>query len=81
MSRIKKSIKDEKIIEENITKEIIIDKTSFEWIGANASDSESISRPSTSYWRDAMHRLSKNKAAMVCLGFCKFTCGPCLWFH
>lgn len=44
-----------------------IDKSQFEWIGANAAESESISRPSTSYWRDAMHRLSKNKAAMVCL--------------
>jgi len=69
MSRIKKSMKEESIIEENIIKDIIIDKNSFEWIGANASDSESIGRPSTSYWRDAMHRLSKNKASMICLGF------------
>jgi oligopeptide transport system permease protein len=43
-----------------------IEKSKFEWVGANAAESESISRPSTSYWRDAMHRLSKNKAAMVC---------------
>jgi len=46
----------------------ILDKSRFEWVGANATDSESITRPSTSYWRDAMHRLSKNKAAMICLG-------------
>lgn len=46
----------------------IIDRSRFEWVGANATDSESITRPSTSYWRDAMHRLSKNKAAMVCMG-------------
>lgn len=46
-----------------------IDKSQFEWIGANTADSETITRPSTSYWRDAMHRLSKNKAAMVCLIF------------
>lgn len=46
-----------------------IDKSQFAWVGANAADSETISRPSTSYWRDAMHRLSKNKAAMVCLFF------------
>jgi oligopeptide transport system permease protein len=44
-----------------------IEKNKFEWVGANAAESENISRPSTSYWRDAMHRLSKNKAAMVCL--------------
>ena len=50
----------------------IIDKSRFEWIGANAADSESITRPSTSYWKDAMHRLSKNKAAMVCLGIISF---------
>lgn len=46
-----------------------IDKSRFEWVGANSAESETISRPSTSYWRDAMHRLSKNKAAMICLGF------------
>jgi oligopeptide transport system permease protein len=46
-----------------------IDKKQFEWVGANAADSETIARPSISYWKDAMHRLSKNKAAMVCLSF------------
>lgn len=45
-----------------------IEKSSFEWVGGNAAESESISRPNTSYWKDAMHRLKKNKAAMVCLG-------------
>ncbi|HKL98321.1 MAG TPA: ABC transporter permease [Mobilitalea sp.] len=45
-----------------------IEKSSFEWVGGNATESESISRPNTSYWKDAMHRLKKNKAAMVCLG-------------
>ncbi|MDF2943513.1 MAG: oppC [Herbinix sp.] len=44
-----------------------IEKNRFEWVGANAAESETISRPSTSYWKDAMHRLSKNKAAMTCL--------------
>jgi ABC-type dipeptide/oligopeptide/nickel transport systems, permease components len=46
-----------------------IDKSKFEWVGANSVESETIRRPSTSYWRDAMHRLSKNKTAMVCLIF------------
>lgn len=44
-----------------------IEKSRFEWVGANATESEAISRPSTSYWKDAMHRLRKNKAAMICL--------------
>ena len=44
-----------------------IDKSQFQWVGANAAESETISRPSTSYWKDAMKRLSKNKAAMFCL--------------
>lgn len=44
-----------------------IDKSRFEWVGANATESEVISRPSTSYWKDAMHRLKKNKAVMFCL--------------
>lgn len=44
-----------------------IDKSQFEWVGANTAESETISRPSTSYWKDAMKRLSKNKAAMICL--------------
>lgn len=44
-----------------------LDMSSFEWVGANAKDSEGMSRPSTTYWKDAMKRLSKNKAAIVCL--------------
>lgn len=51
-----------------------IDKSLFEWVGANASESESITRPSTSYWKDAMHRLSKNKAAMICLAIIVLIC-------
>ncbi len=45
----------------------VIDKSQFEWVGANAAEAEKITRPSTSYWRDAMKRLKKNKPAMVCL--------------
>jgi oligopeptide transport system permease protein len=44
-----------------------IDKSQFEWVGANAEEANKIGRPSTNYWKDAMHRLSKNKAAIVCL--------------
>ncbi len=44
-----------------------IEKGRFEWVGANVSESEGITRPSTSYWRDAMKRLFKNKIAVFCL--------------
>jgi oligopeptide transport system permease protein len=44
-----------------------IDKSQFEWVGANAEEANKIGRPSTNYWKDAMHRLAKNKAAIVCL--------------
>lgn len=44
-----------------------IDKKLFEWVGPNSLESENITRPSTSYFKDAMHRLAKNKAAMICL--------------
>lgn len=44
-----------------------IDKSRFEWVGPNATDSETINRPATSYWKDAMKRLSRNKAAMISL--------------
>ena len=36
-----------------------IDKARFEWVGANASEGGTITRPSTSYWKDAMKRLQK----------------------
>lgn len=39
----------------------------FEIIGADAGSREAIARPSVSFWKDAMHRLFRNKAAIVCL--------------
>ena len=51
-----------------------VDNMDFQWVGPNAMDSEVISRPSTTYWHDAMKRLSKNKAAMVCLGIIIIIC-------
>lgn len=44
-----------------------LDPSSFEWIGQDTTASEAITRPSTSYWKDAMRRLFKNKVAVVCL--------------
>ena len=44
-----------------------IDKSRFAWVGADPEHREGISRPSVTYWKDAMGRLMKNKVAMVCL--------------
>ena len=39
----------------------------FEHVGANISSTETISRPSISYWKDAWMRLKKNRVAFLCL--------------
>lgn len=44
-----------------------IDKSLFEPIEKNPAESEAIVRESTSYWKDALRRLAKNKTAMVSL--------------
>ncbi|MBP2071140.1 MULTISPECIES: ABC transporter permease [Thermoanaerobacterium] len=49
-----------------------ISKDKFEIIGANASESQSIVRPSISYWQDAWRRLKMNKVAMASLVFLIF---------
>ncbi|WKV09744.1 ABC transporter permease [Thermoanaerobacterium sp. CMT5567-10] len=49
-----------------------ISKDEFEIIGANASESQSIVRPSISYWQDAWRRLKMNKVAMASLVFLIF---------
>ncbi len=51
-----------------------IEKVRFEWVGPNAAESEGITRPSTSYWKDAMKRLFKNKVAVFCLFFIVLLC-------
>ena len=44
-----------------------IDKSRFGWVGPDPEHQEGISRPSITYWRDAMNRLVKNRVALVCL--------------
>lgn len=39
----------------------------FEWVGSDSEQMEAIARPSLSFWKDAMNRLFRNKAAMFCL--------------
>ena len=43
-----------------------IEKGRFEWVGPDSKGSDGISRPSVTFWQDAMRRLLKNKAALVC---------------
>ncbi|MCR4708504.1 MAG: ABC transporter permease [Clostridiales bacterium] len=44
-----------------------IDRSRFAWVGENASDREAITRPSLTFWQDAIRRLVKNRVAFVCL--------------
>ena len=46
-----------------------IDKNRFGWVGPDPEHREGLSRPSITYWRDAMGRLVKNRVALVCLCF------------
>ncbi len=44
-----------------------IDASRFQWVGESAQDREAISRPSLTFWQDAVRRLVHNKVAFVCL--------------
>lgn len=44
-----------------------IEKSKFQWVGPDPENREGISRPSTTFFRDAMGRFTKNKVAVVCL--------------
>lgn len=39
----------------------------FQVVGADVDSREAIARPSLSFWKDAMHRLFRNRAAVICL--------------
>lgn len=43
-----------------------IEKNKFQWVGADPENREGITRPSITYWKDAVNRLKKNKVATVC---------------
>ena len=44
-----------------------IEKSKFQWVGSDAENREGISRPSTTFLKDAMTRFLKNKVAVICL--------------
>lgn len=62
----KLNIKDEYSITSSIPTE------EFEWVGQDLDALNEMNRPSVSFWKDAMSRLRKDKAAMVFLGFLVF---------
>lgn len=44
-----------------------LSREDFEWVGQDAGKMEGITRPSISYWKDAMMRLKKSKVAIACI--------------
>ncbi len=44
-----------------------IDSSRFTWVGESAQDREAITRPSLTFWQDAIRRLVKNRVALLCL--------------
>ena len=47
--------------------EMTVTKDLFRRVGVDEQKSESVVRPSISYWQDAVRRLKQNKVAMVSL--------------
>ena len=64
--------KENVVLDEAITPDMNIDSSEFEWVGQDLDKSEQISRPSTSFWKDAFGRLKKEKSAIVFLGILIF---------
>ena len=44
-----------------------LDAASFEWVGVDREKMEGVSRPSISFWKDAMRRLGRDAKAIVCM--------------
>lgn len=60
-------------VKENMIEEM------FQKIGVDEQSSETIVRPSISYWQDAVRRLKKNKVAMISLFFLIFIILMCIF--
>ena len=60
-------------IKANMTEEM------FQRVGVDEQSSETIVRPSISYWQDAIRRLKKNKVAMISLFFLIFMVLMCIF--
>lgn len=54
-------------VEEVLSTDCVVEQDEFTWIGQDVSKMDSITRPSISYWKDAMSRLSKSKTAIFCI--------------
>jgi len=51
----------------------------FQCVGIDERSSETLVRPSISYWQDAVRRLKKNKVAMISLFFLIFMIFMCIF--
>ena len=51
----------------------------FQCVGIDEQSSETLVRPSISYWQDAVRRLKKNKVAMISLFFLIFMIFMCIF--
>ena len=52
----------------------VISRELFEKVGVDTQNSETVVRPSMSYFQDAWRRLKKNKVAMISIVFSNFHC-------
>lgn len=57
----------------------VLDRELFKKVGVDTQDSESVVRPSMSYFQDAWRRLRKNKVAMISMFFLIFVTLMCIF--
>lgn len=55
----------EPILDEVLSPDCNVDPSEFEWVGQDITGMESISRPSTSFWKDAFGRIVHDKVAIT----------------
>lgn len=54
-------------VEEILLPDCSITQEEFDWVGQDVNRMEGISRPSISYWKDAISRLKQSKLALICI--------------
>ena len=63
----KEILKQEFVPEEALSPDCHVDAADFEWVGQDSEKMQSITRPSTSFWKDAFSRIRKDKVAITFL--------------
>lgn len=59
---------DPQVVEETLSTDCSVSADEFEWVGQDPNAMQEITRPSTSYWKDAVGRIKRDKGAMIFLG-------------